>query len=54
MILLKIASLFLAGVALLSIWNDQSKELVAKLLWSFGVLMIPVIGPLAWLFIGRK
>ncbi len=54
MIILKLFSFFLAGVALLNIWNDQSKEPLIKIAWSLGVLMIPVIGPLAWIFIGRK
>lgn len=58
MVILKLAFsalvLVLVVVSLLGIWKDDVKTPMAKILWTLGVLIFPVVGSLAWLFIGRK
>ncbi|MFK7972265.1 MAG: PLD nuclease N-terminal domain-containing protein [Bacteroidia bacterium] len=45
--------LVLAIMALYSIWNDDSMEGTAKLLWSGAIFFFPLVGLILWWLFGK-
>lgn len=43
----------LAAVALISIWTSRAYSPKAKLIWTAAVVVLPVVGPVAWFALGR-
>lgn len=39
---------------LVNIWRESNKETIAKLLWTVGVLVFPVLGPVIWILFGAN
>ncbi|MEZ4772615.1 MAG: PLDc N-terminal domain-containing protein [Bacteroidia bacterium] len=39
---------------LVNIWRESNKETIAKLLWTVGVLVFPVLGPVIWILVGAN
>ncbi len=54
MMLLGVAAVVLFFWALFSIILDKGLQPAPKLLWVIVVLLLPVIGPLLWIFLGHK
>ena len=50
-----IAAVVITGVAALaSIWLGRHHSVRAKIVWTVVVLVIPIIGPVAWFVLGRE
>ncbi|WP_081985093.1 PLDc N-terminal domain-containing protein [Sphingomonas sp. 35-24ZXX] len=45
--------LILDIIAILSVWSSGA-SMVSKLLWTLLILILPVIGLIAWYFLGPK
>ena len=41
-------------LALISIWRGRSHSLKAKAVWTTIVVLAPVLGAVAWFFLGRE
>ncbi|MEZ4827823.1 MAG: PLDc N-terminal domain-containing protein [Bacteroidia bacterium] len=39
---------------LVNIWRESNKETISKLLWTVGVLVFPVLGPVFWILFGAN
>jgi hypothetical protein len=48
------AAVFLAVAALFSIWLGRLHSQKAKLIWTAIVLVVPILGPLLWMALGRE
>jgi hypothetical protein len=48
------AAVIAATVALVSIWISRPHSLRVKVIWTIAVVLIPVLGPLAWFILGRE
>ena len=50
-----VATVVITGVAaLVSIWLGRHHSVRAKIVWTVVVLVIPVVGPVAWFVLGRE
>ena len=49
-----LAALLLAIVALRSVWKSHGHARKVKVIWSAAVVLVPVLGPVAWLVLGRS
>lgn len=49
---LLVLALVLCLVALVSIWIGPHHSIASKIVWTFVVILLPVIGPLAWFALG--
>jgi hypothetical protein len=47
-------AIILLASALLSIWMGRHHSRQAKVLWTVIVIVVPVLGPLGWFFLGRQ
>lgn len=45
-------ALLLCLVALVSIWIGRYHSAASKLVWTFVVILLPIVGPLAWFALG--
>jgi hypothetical protein len=43
-----------AFAALVSIWVSRPHSLRVKVIWTLAVVLIPILGPLAWFILGRE
>ena len=48
------AAALLLAAALLSIWLGPHHSRKVKVIWTVIAILIPIIGPLAWLALGRQ
>lgn len=39
---------------LVRIWRNHSDSGVNKVLWTLGILLFPFLGPVVWLFYGKR
>lgn len=49
---LELVALVMCVVALISIWIGRYHSTAAKIVWTFVVILIPIVGPLAWFALG--
>jgi hypothetical protein len=42
-----------AAAALLSIWRSRAHSSKVRLIWTVLAVLLPLVGPLAWLLLGR-
>lgn len=52
--LLKFLWLIITVVVLYNIWSEKATEITVKLMWTLVILFLPVLGPILWLWIGRR
>jgi uncharacterized membrane protein len=45
-------ALVLCLAALISIWIGRHHSAASKILWTFVVILIPILGPIAWFALG--
>lgn len=43
-----------AALALVSIWRGRSHSVKAKAIWTAIVVLVPLLGALAWFLLGRE
>ena len=48
-----LAAFLLAVMALRSVWMSHGHARKVKVIWSAAVVLIPIVGPIAWLVLGR-
>ncbi len=48
-----LAAFLLAVVALRSVWRSRGHARKVKVIWSAAVVLVPIVGPIAWLVLGR-
>jgi len=42
----------LCVVALASVWSGRYHSTAARIVWTFVVILIPILGPIAWFLLG--
>ena len=48
-----LAAFLLAVLALRSVWKSSGHARKVKIIWSAAVVLVPIIGPVGWLVLGR-
>ena len=49
---LLVAALVLCVAALISIWADRYHSTASRVVWTFVVALLPIVGPIAWFVLG--
>ncbi|MEM6764850.1 MAG: PLD nuclease N-terminal domain-containing protein [Bacteroidota bacterium] len=52
--LITVAWLLFTIAVLVTIWRDKTTTGGTKALWTLAVLVFPILGPIAYLFFGKK
>jgi predicted alpha/beta hydrolase len=48
------AAVVLLALAMMSIWLGRHHSLKAKTIWTVIVVLVPILGPVAWFILGRE
>ena len=52
--LISVAWLLFTIAVLVTVWRDKTATTGSKVLWTLAVLFFPIVGPIAYLFFGKK